>query len=132
MLERIAADAVLVVHLAFILFAVLGAALIFKWRLAPLFHLPAAAWAVYVESTGTICPLTYVENALRRRAGDGGYQGGFIEHYLLAIIYPQGLTREWQLLAALVILCINIAVYGVYLRRSRRRTLQLADRSTLR
>ncbi len=127
MINRIAADAVLVFHLAFIVFAVAGAALVFCWRHAPLVHLPAAAWAVFVELTGRICPLTYLENDLRRMAGDSGYSGSFIEHYLLGIIYPTGLSRNWQLLAAAVVILCNLILYGLYWRR-RKRTLQSAGK----
>lgn len=112
MLFRLAADAVLLLHLAFILFAVLGGALALRWRWAPLVHLPAAAWGLFVEITGRICPLTYLENTLRIKAGLSGYAESFIEHYLLAIIYPAGITREIQYALAGVVIVVNIAIYG--------------------
>lgn len=117
-LFRLAAYTVLLVHLAFILFALLGAALAARWRWIPLVHLPAAAWGFFVELTGRICPLTYLENHLRIKAGQSGYPESFIEHYLLAIIYPAGLTREVQFALAGVIIIINVAIYGwlVYAR----------------
>lgn len=109
---RLAADAVLLLHLAFIGFAVFGGLLALKWRWMPLLHLPAVAWAVYVELTGGLCPLTSVENSLRLSAGQSGYAGGFVEHYLLALIYPSGLTREIQWILAATVAGINIAVYS--------------------
>lgn len=119
---RLAADAVLLVHLAFILFALLGAALTPRWRWIPLVHVPAAAWGFFVELTGRICPLTDLENYLRIKAGQSGYAESFIEHYLLAIIYPTGLTREVQFVLAGVVIIINTAIYGwlVYARRALR------------
>jgi hypothetical protein len=93
LLPLIAADAVLTCHLAFILFVAFGALLALKWRWVPWLQLPAAAWGFYVELSGRICPLTYVENHFRAAAGQGGYSGDFIGHYLLATIYPAALTR---------------------------------------
>ena len=119
MLFRLAADAVLLLHLAFILLAVLRGALALRWRWAPLVHLLAAAWGLFVEITGRICPLTYLENTLRIKAGLSGYAESFIEHYLLAIIYPAGLTREIQFALAGVVIAVNIAIYGWLLVRKR-------------
>lgn len=115
---RCAADAVLLLHLAFILFALLGGALAARWRWMPLVHLPTAAWAIFVELTGRICPLTDLENNLRLRAGQSGYADSFIEHYLLDLIYPAGLTREVQFVLAAVVVGVNIAIY-VWLARRR-------------
>ena len=117
MLYRLAAEAVLLFHLAFIAFAILGAALAARWRWLIVVHLPAAAWGFFVELTGRICPLTYAENFLRIRAGQSGYTTSFIEHYLLAIIYPAGLTREIQFILAGVVVIINLAIYGWLLFR---------------
>ncbi|HKU87953.1 MAG TPA: DUF2784 domain-containing protein [Casimicrobiaceae bacterium] len=119
MMIRLAADAVLVAHLAFILFASFGALLALRWRWIPFVQIPAAAWGFFVEATGRICPLTYVENALRVRAGASGYGEGFIEHYLLPIIYPAGLTHGIQVALAVVVVALNVAIYAVVLRRSR-------------
>lgn len=119
MAYRLAADAVLLAHLAFIAFALLGAALIACWRWLVWLHLPAAAWGAFVEMSGRICPLTHLENAWRARAGQSGYADSFIEHYLLAVIYPDGLTREIQWLLAGVVLIVNLALYG-WLIASRR------------
>lgn len=121
MLYRIGADAVLLLHLAFIVFALLGGLLVLRWRWLAALHLPAAAWAAFIELTGRLCPLTGWENALRRQAGDAGYAGGFVEHYLLPVIYPAGLTRELQFWLAGVVLTVNLVVYLALLRRLRRR-----------
>ena len=115
---RLAADAVVLAHGAFILFAVFGGLLALRWRWLPLLHLPAAAWAVFIEATGRICPLTPLEVSLRIAAGDAGYDGGFVEHYLIPIIYPAGLTRGVQLALAALVLAVNLAVYAAVLRRS--------------
>lgn len=118
MFFRLAADATLLLHLAFILFALLGAAMTVRWRWAPLVHLPVAAWAFFVELTGRNCPLTSLENHLRIKAGLSGYEESFIEHYLLAIIYPAGLTREIQFALAGVVIVVNIAIYAwLFLRK---------------
>jgi hypothetical protein len=120
---RLAADAVLLFHLAFILFVVLGAVLAARRRWLMLLHLPVAAWGFLVEFSGRGCPLTDLENALRIRAGQGGYGGGFLEHYLLWLIYPAGLTRNAQLVLAALVVAINLALYGWLLGpgRGRRR-----------
>ena len=115
-----AADAVVLAHGAFILFAVLGGLLALRWRWLPLLHLPAVAWAVFIEATGRICPLTPLEVSLRIAAGDAGYDGGFVEHYLIPIIYPAGLTRGVQFALAALVLAVNLAVYAAVLRRSLR------------
>lgn len=119
MLFRLAADAVFLSHLAFILFALLGAAIAMRWRWIPVVHLPAAIWGFFVELTGRICPLTYLENYLRSMAGESGYTESFIEHYLLAIIYPAGLTRGVQFALAGVVVIINVALYGWLFYRRR-------------
>jgi hypothetical protein len=119
MFYRIAAEAVLLLHLAFIVFALLGAAIAVRWRWLTIVHVPAAAWGFFVELTGRVCPLTYAENALRIKAGQSGYTETFIEHYLLAIVYPAGLTREVQFVLAAVVVIVNVAIYG-WLFRPRR------------
>jgi len=117
-ITRLAADAVLVAHLAFILLASFGALLALRWWWIPFVQLPAAAWGIFVEATGHACPLTLLENTLRMRAGASGYAESFIEHYLLALIYPAGLTHGVQLVLAAVIVALNVAIYAVVLRRS--------------
>ncbi len=114
---RLFADLVLVLHLAFVLFAVLGGLLALRWRWFPWLHLPAAIWGGFVEATGRICPLTPLENRLRGMAGVSGYGGRFIEHYLLGIVYPPGLTREIQLVLGALLVIVNIAVYAAVWKR---------------
>jgi hypothetical protein len=121
MFYAVAAESVLIVHLAFIVFVMLGGALAIRHRAWAAVHLPAAAWGAYVELSGRICPLTAWENALRVRAGQAGYRGSFIEHYLLAVIYPAGLTRAMQFGLAALVIAVNAAVYRRVLRRRRAR-----------
>lgn len=122
MIAGLAADAVLVLHGLFILFVLLGGLWVRRRPRAAWLHLPAAAWAVWVTSTGWICPLTPLENALRHRAGQAGYSGGFIDHYVTALIYPEGLTRPVQVALGGVVMLLNLAVYGSLLASRRRRT----------
>jgi hypothetical protein len=117
---RFAADAVLLLHLGFILFALFGALLVIRWRWIILAHLPAAAWGAFVEASGRICPLTPIENRLRGEAGLSGYGGGFVEHYLLRTLYPEGLTRETQYVLAGLVIAVNGAIYGWLLYRRHR------------
>ena len=116
---RFAADAVLAAHLAFVLFAVGGGLLVLRRPGWAWVHISAVAWAAFVEFSGWICPLTPLEVAFRRRAGEAGYGGDFVEHYLLALIYPSGLTRELQMLIGAAVILLNLAVYGVLWRRRR-------------
>jgi hypothetical protein len=113
--DRIAADALVLFHLAFILFVVFGGLLVIRWRALKWLHLPAALWGALIELGGWECPLTRYENLLRGRAGGAGYGGGFVDHYIVRAIYPAGLTRgiEYALAAAVVI--INVSIY-VYIR----------------
>lgn len=120
MLFRAAADAVLVLHLAFIVFALVGAALTVRFRWIPLVHLPAASWGIFVELSGRVCPLTHLENHLRVQAGQSGYAQSFIEHYLLDLLYPAGLGPDLQVLLAAVVATTNAAIYGWLLHRWRR------------
>lgn len=120
-LYGLGADAVTILHLLFVLFVAVGGLLV-VWRptLARL-HLPAVAWGVWVEVAGWICPLTYVENWLRHAAGERGYSGGFVETYLLSVLYPEGLTRNIQFALAGLVLVTNLAVYGwIWTRRTQR------------
>jgi hypothetical protein len=114
---RILADSVLALHLAFIVFALLGGLLVWRWPRIAWLHLPAAVWAAGIAFFGGICPLTPLENRLRAAGGEAGYEGGFIEHYLGALIYPGWLTREIQLGLGAIVLAVNIACYWRNLRR---------------
>lgn len=109
----VAADAVVVVHLLFILFVVLGGLLVWRWREVVWLHVPAALWGVLVELMRWPCPLTPLEHSLRAAAGQAGYSGGFVEHYLLPIIYPAGLTPQIQIGLGLFVLLLNGLIYGV-------------------
>jgi len=120
MSHRLGADLVLLLHLAFILYATLGGLLVLRWRWSALLHLPALAWGVLIEFRGWICPLTFLENHLRRAAGEAGYGGGFIEHYLLPLIYPPGLARGDQMLLGGGLLLLNLLVYGWVIAGMRR------------
>ena len=124
MTQRALADAVLVFHLLFIAFAVFGALAVWRWPRLAWLHLPALAWAAYVVLTGEICPLTPLENHLRRAGGDSGYAESFIEHYLLPLVYPsavQGeLGRTTQAVLGAALLLFNVGVYALLLRRRRR------------
>lgn len=117
MMHNLLADMVLVLHFGFILFVVLGGVLSLRWPRLAFIHLPAAVWGALIELAGWICPLTPLENSLRRAAGQAGYEGGFIEHYLLPIVYPAGLTRDAQLLLAAMVVLLNAGIYGLVWRR---------------
>ncbi|MBT1261323.1 DUF2784 domain-containing protein [Pseudomonas sp. VS40] len=117
MLYRLAADSLVLFHLSFILFVLFGGLLALKWRPVIWLHLPAAAWGVAVEVFHLPCPLTRWENLFRHLAGQDGYGGGFIEHYIHTLIYPAGLTPQIQLGLGALVLVINIAVYGWLIRR---------------
>jgi hypothetical protein len=119
MVFSLAANAVLLLHAAFIVFAVMGAWFALRWRWIVWLHLPCALWAALVVGMGWTCPLTPLENALRAAAGQAGYTGGFIEHYLLAAIYPEGLTRPVQLWLAAGVVLSNLIAYAVLWKQQR-------------
>jgi hypothetical protein len=106
------ADIVLLLHASFVLFVVFGGLAVLRWRRVAWFHLPAALWGVLIELGGWICPLTYLENHLRRMGGGAGYGVTFIERYLVPLLYPLGLTRHTQLVFGISALLINLAVYA--------------------
>ena len=112
MTERALADVVVVLHSLFVIFALLGGALVLWRPFIAIVHLPAAAWAAWVEFTGTICPLTPLENYWRAGAGAAGYNGGFVEHYLIPALYPDGLTPAMQIVFGLVVVVVNASLYG--------------------
>ena len=116
---RLLADAVLAAHFAFIAFVVGGGFLVLRWSRVAWVHLPAAAWGVAIELFGWICPLTPLESRLRRLGGEAGYTGGFIEHYLMPLVYPPGLTRGTQLVLAVVVVGLNAVAYALVVRRRR-------------
>ena len=124
-MSRIPADLIVLVHFAFVLFVILGALLVLRWPKLVYLHLPAALWGIWIEFSGRICPLTPLENALRRQAGEAGYSGGFIEHYILPVLYPTGLTRTTQVALGLIVILVNLVIYS-YLIRHKRPTQFLA------
>jgi Protein of Unknown function (DUF2784) len=122
MLARLAADAVVLFHLGFILFVVLGGLLALRWRKVVWVHVPAAVWGAFIEFSGWICPLTPLENWLRAAAGSPGFSGGFIDHYVMPVVYPAGLTRGLQVVLGAAVAAVNAGVYGVLLVRRLRQT----------
>ncbi len=108
------ADTVVLIHLAFTIFVVFGGLLIFfkPWIIWP--HIPAVLWGAVIEFAGWICPLTPLENRLRIKGGGDGYAGGYIEHYIIPILYPAGLTREIQVILGIMVVIINMIVYGIF------------------
>jgi hypothetical protein len=119
-LYRFLADLVVVLHFGFVLFVVLGGLLALRWPRAAWLHLPAAAWGAGIEFAAGICPLTPLENRLRHLGGEGGYAGGFVEHYVLPVLYPEGLTREAQLAIGAFVIAFNLAIYFLAWRRRKK------------
>jgi hypothetical protein len=111
MLYQLLASVVAIIHLAFIVFVIGGAFLLLRWPKLMWIHLPAACWGVVIEMMGWYCPLTGLENWLLRRAGREGYSGGFVSHYIFALIYPAGLTRTIEIAIGVVVLVVNVGVY---------------------
>ncbi len=133
MIYLLLADAVVVLHFAFIVFVVLGALTAYRWPRMTWVHIPCALWGAWIEITGEIWPLTPLEVRFRRMGGEEGYTGGFIEHYLVPIIYPSGLTRAHQLLLGGLVVAVNLSAYGFLLWRrvrSRRERTHLTDLAT--
>lgn len=117
MLYRVFADLVVVTHLVFVLFAVLGAFLVLSWKRCAWIHIPAVVWAALIEFAGWVCPLTPLENWLREKGGSIVYRSGFIEHYIIPLLYPCMLTRSLQIALGLFVLSINLGIYGWVLYR---------------
>ncbi len=113
------ADAVLLAHLAFVVFVALGGVLVLRWPRLAWVHVPAALWGAVVELTGAVCPLTPLENSLRRRAGHVPYAGGFVDHYVTAVLYPVTLTRSRQVALGVLVLAVNGIVYWLVIRTRR-------------
>lgn len=124
MIYRLLADGVLVVHLAFIVFVVLGGIAVLRWPRVAWLHLPTVAWGAWIEFSGSICPLTPLEIWLRARGGSASYEGGFIEHYLTALIYPDGLDRRQQMMLGTFVLVLNAAIYAGLLFARRRSSVR--------
>ena len=120
MLFRLLADLVVLCHVLFVAFVVLGGFLAWRWRWVAWAHVPAALWGVMIEYAGRICPLTPLENHFRARAGLEGYRGGFVEHYVIPLLYPAGLTSPRQIVLGSFALAVNVVAYGVLVRRALR------------
>ena len=118
-MSALLADLVVVVHFSFVLFVILGGLLVLRWPRLAYLHLPAAAWGVLIEFAGWVCPLTPLEQSLRLKAGEQGYSGSFIEHYVLPLLYPSALTRTIQVGIAAIVIAVNLYIYG-YLLRTRK------------
>lgn len=116
---RILADLVVGLHLLFVIFVVAGGLLVLRWRRLAWVHIPAAIWGSLIEFAGWVCPLTPLEQTLRQAAGDAGYRGGFIERYMLPVLYPGEMTRGIQIGLGVVVLTLNLVIYGHLLRRQR-------------
>ena len=125
MAYNLLADLVALIHFVFVLFSLLGALLVIRWRKIMWLHLPAAFWAAAVEFSGKICPLTPLENWLRIQGGGAAYSGDFIGQYLLRLLYPSGLTRDIQIILGAIVVVINIGIYlYLYTRSLRNRNLR--------
>jgi hypothetical protein len=117
MIYRLLADGLVLIHLAFVAFVLAGGLLVL-WRPVICWaHLPAAAWGALIEFTGWICPLTPWEVVLRRQAGQAGYTGGFVEHYILPVLYPEGLTTDAQMVLGFLVVAVNVGIYAFVWRR---------------
>jgi hypothetical protein len=120
MVYRVLADLVVLTHTLFVVFVVLGGFLAWRWRWVAWLHVPCAVWGAAIEFAGWLCPLTPLENTLRARAGLEGYRGGFVEHYVLPLLYPAGLTTPKQVVLGTFVVVVNLVAYGVLLRRALR------------
>jgi hypothetical protein len=116
---RLLADLVLILHAGFVAFVMLGALLALRWPRIAWVHVPVALWGAGIEFLGGICPLTPLENHWRRLAGELGYPGGFVEHYVVSVLYPDGLTRRVQLVLGVLVLVVHVAIYAWVLWRQR-------------
>lgn len=121
MLYRLLADLVVTIHFLFILFVVLGGLLVLKWKKLAWLHIPCVIWGVLIEFRSWVCPLTYVENYFRRLAGSSGYEGSFIDHYLIPLIYPHGLTPSIQFVLGSTVILTNLVIYGLIILKHQQR-----------
>jgi hypothetical protein len=124
MFYKLAADAVVLLHLGFVMFVVAGGLLVFRWRWIALLHLPVVVWAVLLEFHGWLCPLTPLELSLRESGGQAGYSGGFVEHYILPVLYPVELDTTLQFAMGSLVIVINVALYGCLLWRLKNRDMK--------
>lgn len=117
MLYQVAADFIVLLHFSFILFVLAGGLLVLKWRWLVWLHIPAVIWGALISFMGWVCPLTPLENMLRKATGDGVYITGFVERYLGSVIYPSGFSREMFIAMGVIVIVINVVVYSVIVRR---------------
>ncbi len=117
MLKLYAADLTVLIHFSFILFVIFGGFLAMKWRTVIWLHLPAAVWGTLIEFFGWTCPLTVLENQLRRDNNNGEYSTGFIEHYIIPLIYPEGLTPEIQVILGFAVIVLNLFIYTLVFKK---------------
>jgi len=117
MLYRVLADLLVVFHLGFVLFVVLGGLLVLRWPRLAWVHLPAAVWGIWVEFSSTVCPLPPLENHLRHLGGEAGYSGGFIAHYIMPVLYPAGLSPRVQVVLGVFVVLLNVTAYVLVWRR---------------
>ena len=117
------AELVVVLHFCFVLFVLFGGALALRWPKMVWLHLPAAAWGALISFAGWVCPLTPLEKWLRRQGGAAGYEGGFVEHYILPVLYPRGLTHEVQIALGVIVILLNVLIYRHVYRQFRRRNV---------
>jgi hypothetical protein len=115
MATRLTADLIVLIHFAFIAFVVLGGFLVLKWRMVAIFHIPCVLWGALIEFKGWICPLTPLELHLREAAGNQGYSGGFIDYYVIPLVYPEALTRGVQIWLGITVLVVNLCAYSLTL-----------------
>lgn len=119
---RLLADASVVVHILFVAFVVFGGLFVLRWPWLVWLHVPAALWGAWVEFAGAVCPLTHLEHWLRQQSGQGAYSSGFIERYLMPVLYPEGFTRNLQWVLGSAVVLVNVVVYSIVVgRRMRRR-----------
>ena len=121
MVYRGLSDFIVLIHFGFVFFSVIGGFLVYKWKRIIWIHLPAVFWVILIEVTGWICPLTPLENWFRLKSGTTGYQTGFIEYYILSLLYPDKLTRSFQIVLGFSLLVINLGIYTCIIRVERKR-----------
>ena len=117
---RATADLIVLVHVVFVVFVLLGGLLVARWPRLAWWHVPAVTWGVFIEFRGWICPLTPLENYLRQRGGSSAYEGQFVDHYILPLLYPASLTPRIQIWLGSLALTVNVALYWRIIRRASR------------
>lgn len=122
MVISLMANLLVLIHLGFIVFVAFGGLLVYKWPKIVFLHIPCVLWGALIELGGWTCPLTPLETVLREFAGEAGYVGGFIDHYVMPLVYPPGLTRGMQIGLGIIVLTVNLCVYGwMFVARKKRK-----------